>query len=80
MTILCPTSLHADEAAPRVKGHTVDEPRRKEGNDQEERGVGWSDLLLEVVHQGGGLASVCGSRVLIVLVVAFLAIADARGL
>ncbi len=45
-----PTSLHANEAAPCVEGHTVDEPRCEKRHQDVERSVGSRNVFLEVLH------------------------------
>ena len=46
-----PTSLHANEAAPCIEGYAVDESRGEEGNQEVERGMGSSNLFVEVLHE-----------------------------
>lgn len=44
------TGLHADEAAPCIECHAVDESGGEEGDEEIDRGVGSSDILVEVLH------------------------------
>lgn len=47
----CPTSLHANKAAPCIEGHAVDESRSEEGNQEVERAMGSSNIFVEVLHE-----------------------------
>jgi hypothetical protein len=82
---MCHTGLHANEAAPGIECHAIDQSGSEKGNQQVDGGVGFSDVLVEVVHEAWGVMMGRGCYfvglivvVVVVVVMALLSMDDTR--